>query len=172
MTANLVYISALLLAVIFYWSGGIKLLRFRRWSEALRVYGLPAPVEWAVKIILPFVEVALAVLILFTALVKVAGALALALLALFSLAILRARVRTGDHLPCGCMGGTELHDYRALLMRNGFLVLPAAVLALLGRPFAELGVVDITPTLLTTAGLAAAVWAGLEVTRALRGARH
>jgi hypothetical protein len=56
------------------------------------------------------------------------SALALGLVASFSAAVVRARVRGGgDAVPCGCFGGSRARDYRLLLARNAALAGLAAI---------------------------------------------
>jgi hypothetical protein len=56
-----------------------------------------------------------------------AGAIALVLLAAFSAAIVRSRIRGGRRIACGCFGGARSRDYRLLLARNVLLASAAAV---------------------------------------------
>ena len=64
---------------------------------------------------------------------RAGAALVLALVAGFSLAILRAHAALGSRLPCGCFGSTRDRDYRVLLARNAVLATAAGGLLIFGR---------------------------------------
>nr|MBA2724559.1 hypothetical protein [Actinomycetota bacterium] len=94
-------------------------------------YALPEPVAKAALVGVPLVESAVPALFV-AGETRAAGALALFLLAAFSLAVLRARRAAGDKLPCGCFGKLKKRDYRVTLVRNGGLAFVAAIV-LVGR---------------------------------------
>jgi hypothetical protein len=123
------------LAVVFGWAAVTKWVRFSKWRETLRVYGLPKPLEIIALSAVPSAEAVVLVLALLGQTNQMA-ALAVALLIVFSAAVLQARIRHGTDLPCGCFGTRGVRDYRALLLRN--LVLSLAALTILtggpGRP--------------------------------------
>lgn len=132
MTEPLIFVSALALAIAFGWAAVSKLANYQRWRGALRGYELPGRLERVALLGTPALE-AVAVGLILTGPLEVAGALILALLASFSIVVLRARVTKGDRLPCGCFGGATERDYRLMLTRNAVLGLPAAVLVLSGQ---------------------------------------
>lgn len=153
---------AWLLVLAFSWAGLAKLLRFGRWRAALSGYGFYGGVEKAVALGVPLVELGVVVLLLFGP-ARAGAALVLALVALFSLAILNARSVRGDRLPCGCFGGRSERDYRLLLIRNAVLGAAAGAMLLVGRdgslraaPGPETS--DALPALLTFAGIVLAAW--------------
>jgi hypothetical protein len=76
--------------------------------------------------LVPVVELATALTIAFVS-ARAGAAVALVLLAAFSLAVLHARSINGDRLPCGCFGGSEERHYRTMLWRNAALALLAAL---------------------------------------------
>lgn len=131
MTDPLTFLAAVVLAVAFAWAAASKLASYERWRRALRGYGLPGGFEQVARLGTPALEI-VAVGLILTAPLEVAGALSLALLATFCVAILRARTAHGDRLPCGCFGGTTERDYRLMLIRNAVLGLPAGALVLSG----------------------------------------
>jgi hypothetical protein len=137
MTEPLTFVSALALAIAFAWAAVSKIVSFQRWRRALRGYGLPGRLERAALWGTPALEATAAGLTL-TGPIEIAGALILALLATFSIVVLRARAISGDRLPCGCFGGTTDRDYRLMLIRNAVLGLPAAALVLSG----DAGLID------------------------------
>ena len=121
-----VRIASLALASLFAWSAAAKLLRYDAWRIALAGYALPRPMELGARALVPLTELALAAAIVLGA-VRLGAAASLALLAAFSIAILRARSIQGDKLPCGCFGRTKKRDYRWSLARNAGLALVAAL---------------------------------------------
>jgi hypothetical protein len=114
------------LALLFGWAGLGKLVRSERWRQDLTRYRLPRSLRISTFLLLPWVELSVAIGLVAGA--RAAGAaVALGLMAAFSLAIVRARLlQQGNKLGCGCFGGSALLDYRVMLLRN------AAMAALLG----------------------------------------
>jgi Methylamine utilisation protein MauE len=102
-----------------------------------------------------------------------AGLLALALLWVFSIAIVAARARGDRGIDCGCFGSSRRRDYRVLLLRNGVLAIVAAVawragadawaLRSLGMPRGS----DLLPAAITVVGLGLAAWVAAQAVRAL-----
>ncbi|MEP6477231.1 MAG: MauE/DoxX family redox-associated membrane protein [Actinomycetota bacterium] len=124
--AGIAVIAAGLVAGTFAWAAVAKLLHRRRWRHTLAGYSLPAVLASMLEPGLPLAElgVPLAVLLGYR---REAAWLALALLAIFSVAILRSRVRgVGDEIACGCFRGGATRDYRLLLARNALLAAVAA----------------------------------------------
>jgi methylamine utilization protein MauE len=125
--------AAFVLALVFAWAGVAKLIRWRTWRVGLRRYRLGSW-ERAASVGVPAVE--LAVLAgLMAGRSRAAAALTLAMLSGFCLALLRARSAEGDRLPCNCFGTHSVFDYRTLLLRNGLLGVPAAVILIADKDF-------------------------------------
>jgi hypothetical protein len=61
---------------------------------------------------------------------RVAGALVIALLSAFSLAIARVGASGGDKVPCGCFGRDTAREPRVLIGRNGLLAGLASIVLL------------------------------------------
>lgn len=165
-------LAALLLAATFSWSAVIKALRPRLWRQTLARYRLPSPLGGAALFGAPMLELAVAGGIL-AGLVHAGSALALGLLAAFSLAVLRLRSIEGDRLPCGCFGKTDARDYRAILARNAALA-GAAALALMAPRDARVlsglaapGASELLPALLVLLGIALALWLAITVASSL-----
>src|SRR5688500_14237574 len=118
--------AAVLLAAVFVWAAASKLFSYRRWNTTLDGYGLPLAAKSVAAPLVPVAELATAVLLIVAT--RAGAAAALALLSLFCLAIFRARSITGDKVPCGCFGGSEHRDYRAMLWRNTALILLSAAI--------------------------------------------
>jgi hypothetical protein len=129
MRSALTWLSALVLTFVFVWAAAAKMLRFRAWREALSAYGFPPSASRVIAPAVPLVELAAAVALTVVS-VKLGAAVSLVLLSGFSLAVLRARVRRGNRVPCGCFGRTKARDYRIMLGRNAVLAALAAVILL------------------------------------------
>ena len=163
--------AAMFLAAIFVWAAASKLFSFTRWNVTLNGYGLPRGVRAVAAPGVPVLELVTAALLLFAT--RAGAAAALAILSMFCLAILRAREKSGDQLPCGCFGGSEQRDYRTMLWRNTFLAgLAAIVLFADGKvapvmPSAPTGQ-EWLPVALVVVGAGVALWTALRVTEALR----
>lgn len=164
---------ALLLAATFAWAALAKALAVARWRRALDGYGLPAPLRRAALAGVPLAEAAAALLLAFSA-ARAGAALALVLLSAFSYALVRARARRGDRLPCGCFGRIAVRDARLMLARNALLAALCAVVLVSGprggaRAAAPLGV--LVPVVLVGAGLTAVSWLVAEAGSLLRRER-
>ncbi len=164
--------AAILLALVFAWAGLAKVAQPRQWRDALGRYSLPAAVRVAALILTPLAEL-VAVALIMTGQTRAAGAWTLGLIAIFCLALMRARQLQGDRLPCGCFGRTSERDYRLLLLRNAALALPA--LLLIRAPadvvfFDGFGFrpPDTLPTILVALGVGVALWTALQASHALR----
>ena len=172
-----VQILAAVLSVVFAWSACAKLLRLQDWFAALAAYRLPPLLERTARVAVPVVE--LLVPAFFVAgNVGAGAALVVALVGTFSLAVLRARSREGDRLPCGCFGKAKVRDYRLLLVRNSILGAMAAGLLLAGGDVALFDGVgapsssEFVPVTLSVMGLLAAGWAVWAVGSSFRKGQH
>jgi hypothetical protein len=116
------------LALAFGWSAAVKLAAPARWRATLAAYGLPDGLDAAARTAVPSLELTVATAAAL-GLTPAASAIALVLLAGFSAAIVRTRIRGGRRVACGCFGGTRSRDYRLLLARNVLLASSAAVAA-------------------------------------------
>jgi hypothetical protein len=161
-------VVAVVLAATFAWAAIAKIVRWSRWTTALAGYGLrPAPGRVAAPLV-PLAEGAVAGLVV-AGLARAGAALAVGLLAAFSGALLYARERRGDRLPCGCFGGAGDRDYRSLLWRNaGLGVLAAAVLVaphdvVLTEGFSIPSAGELVPAALIVAGVGVGAWTVWQV---------
>ena len=177
MSTLAVQILCAVLGLVFAWSACAKFVRFDDWREALAGYRLPAILERIARLLVPVVELLVPVLFI-AGRVKAGAALVVALVAAFSLAVLRARSFEGDRLPCGCFGKRKVHDYRLMLIRNSFLGGLAAVLLLAGDdvPIFEgigaPGSSEVVPVTLTVVGLIGLGWALWAASTAFRKGQH
>ena len=168
-------IAGAALAVVFAWAFVAKAVAPRAWRSSLAGYGLPPVVLGPAAVWVPVAEGAVAVLVV-AGFPRVAGALALSLLVVFSVAILRARAVSGDRIRCGCFAGARTSDYRGLLARNGLLAVAAVVAVVSGIDrFPEgarwPGSGETLPAALAAIGSAVAGWALFASGRALRRVR-
>lgn len=120
-----------ILASTFGWAAAAKLLGPNAWHEALGAHELPPPIERLAVRVVPIAEASVVVLLL-TGPIRVGAALALLLLAAFSLALVR--VRKAGQLPCGCFGGRARRSVPWLLTRNAALGLVAIASMVAGEP--------------------------------------
>jgi hypothetical protein len=165
-------LAGFLVALVFGWGAIAKLLRFSQWQQALGAYRLPLLIERIASRVVPVAELAVAGLFV-TGHALAGAALTVALLAGFSLALLAARQRQGDRLPCGCFGRATPHDYRLLVARNGALACLAGVVLIDGRDRLFTDAMKPTsatllPAALVVVGLSMALWMGREITEAMR----
>jgi thiol-disulfide isomerase/thioredoxin len=124
--------ARLVLAAVFATAGVSKLFDLKGSRQALRDFGLPAVLAGPFGIVLPLVEIAIAVALISagTAWYGAVGALALLVLFLAGIGYNVARGRSPD---CHCFG--QLHSEPAgwsTLARNGVLALIAAFIVLQG----------------------------------------
>lgn len=116
-------IAAVVLAVVFGWAALAKAVRHRATVEAFGALGLPRPELLAVTV--PLVEIVVAAALL--ARPAIGGALALALLAAFTLVVVRG-VLSGTSTGCGCFGARRVEPVGpADVVRNGLLAAFAAL---------------------------------------------
>lgn len=170
-------VAAGVLGAVFAWSAGGKLLSPRDWRRARSAYGLRGPLDQFAAIGAPVAEAGVLGLVV-VGLHRTAGIAGLPLLLVFSLAVLRARRRAGDLVPCGCFGTVKAHDYRVLLLRNAVLTVAAAVAAVWGVDSPRLrtpGIPtgpDVLPLAFAVVGLSVAAWTMVRSVRSLgrRGA--
>ncbi len=167
-------LAAAVLACAFAWAAAAKLVQFKAWGAALDGYRIPRSLHPVALVGLPVAEIVVTVLLLAGPL-KSGAALAVALVAVFSMAIIRARSLQGDKLPCGCFGRTEARDYRLMLIRNGVLAALAAAVLLSGtqegvvQELSGLSIEDVLPVTLVGLGLILSLWMVRQVANAFRG---
>lgn len=99
----LLLVSRLLLAAVFLLAGSTKLADPRGWRRAVRDFSVPAFLVGPVMVLLPLVEVSVAIALLPAALAWYGARGALALLIAFLLAVAYAMIR-GRKPDCHCFG--------------------------------------------------------------------
>lgn len=156
-------LAPFLLAAAFFWAAIAKASRPAAWRAALLGYRLPGPLVMPALVLVPVAEITAGVLLSAGGVAGKAGAaLAVALLAAFSLAVVRARRLTGDRLPCGCFGGSGTRDFRLMLVRNAALgAVAAAILLVPAVARYELEALEgsqLLPALLVALGVVLIAW--------------
>src|SRR5918999_53937 len=173
MLDGVVRIAAGVLALVFAWAAALKVLRFRAWRSELDGYGLPRPLRHVALGGVPLLEGAVVALVLVGELPP-AGALCIAAVSAFSLAILRRRSVEGDRFPCACFGRSTTRDYRVMLSRNLLVALMGAVVMLAGsgvNVFDGLrapGLGELLPAVLAVAGVTLITWMVVQASTSLR----
>jgi hypothetical protein len=157
-----VAVAAGVVALSFGWAALGKLIHPDRWRADLSRYHLSRPLRAVGLLVLPWIEILVVVLVLLTSLIT-AAAVALPLLAAFSLAMVRLRMlQQANKVPCGCFGGSGARDYRLLLGRNAVLIALSLAVLVSGReapllPTSSSGRVPV-PLLFGILGVVAALW--------------
>jgi hypothetical protein len=113
------------LASVFAWGAVSKFAGWRRWRGALAAHRLSPALEGVAAWAVPVAESLVTVFIV-VGLPRLAGMWSITVLVVFSLALVRARLRLGGRVPCGCLGGRDAVDVNAALARNLALLLTAA----------------------------------------------
>ncbi|MGH2724840.1 MAG: MauE/DoxX family redox-associated membrane protein [Actinomycetota bacterium] len=151
-------VAAPALAVVFGWAAMAKVLHPRGWREAIEAHGIRGPAARLARGGVPLVEGAVPALVV-AGWSAGAAALALGLLAVFSVVLGRTWRRGGGAVPCGCFGRRHVRDVRVLLARNAGLAV-VAILALAGGPDRGLapalpmgGAVEVLPAVLVVVGI-------------------
>lgn len=152
-------------ALAMGWAAIAKLARPKRWRSAVRAYGL-GRLESVAAFAVPVAEIAVLVLALAHQR-RAAAALCLSMLVCFSAAAVRARMRSGAPLPCGCFGGDRTRSLRAILARNAAIGTLAAI-ALTGSAdrawlAPALRSSEIVPVALLAAGVTAVIALAVRV---------
>jgi len=133
--ATVAVVARLGLAVVWAWAAIAKLGDADAALRAVRAYeilpeALVKPFAWG----LPFVELALAVLLVLGFGTRIAGWISAVILVVFMAGIVSVWAR-GIRIDCGCFGGGGAADvngwtYTSELLRDGFFLLLSLVVAL------------------------------------------
>ena len=157
--ADVGYVAAWVLAAVFAWAGWAKLRRPVETARAFAGLGVPAPRPMARAV--PVVELVLAVALVVVP--PVGGAVALALLAAFTVLIV-GTLRSGRAVGCGCFGSAAEEPVSFVeIVRNGFLALLA--MATLAVPAPRVPSLPSVITVVTASAAALVVLALCEVYR-------
>jgi len=173
MLDGVVRVAAGLLALVFAWAAAAKVLRFRSWRSELEGYALPRYLRHLALGGVPLLEGAVVALVLVGELPP-AGALCIAAVSGFSLAILRRRSVEGDRFPCACFGRSTTRDYRVMLTRNLLVAVIGAIVMLGGSGVSVFdgirapGSGEMLPALLVVAGVTLITWMVVQASTLLR----
>lgn len=136
MTAWLTTLGRLLLGAVFAAASLTKITDPQGSVRAVRAYQLvPEAMVRPFAYALPYVELAVAVLLLLGLALRYAAGAAALMLVLFMAAVASAAFR-GLRIDCGCFGGggaTDNPQYAVELLRDGALLAVASVVAFVGR---------------------------------------
>jgi hypothetical protein len=117
----------LFLCAILGWASVAKVVRPEIWRGDLKGYWLWPSVRHLAFATLPWIEFGIA-LNLIGGVPWMGAAIAIALMSVFSAAIVRAWYKQSDNrIGCGCFGGTRLYDFRLLLLRNAAIAATAGL---------------------------------------------
>jgi hypothetical protein len=173
MLESVVRVAAGLLALLFAWAAAAKVIRFGSWRSELEGYALPRPLRHVAVGGVPLLESAVVALVLVGELPP-AGALCIASVSAFSLAILRRRSVEGARFPCACFGRSTTRDYRVMLTRNLLVALMGAVVMLGGSGVSVFdglrapGPGELLPAVLVVAGVTLITWMVVQASTSLR----
>jgi hypothetical protein len=168
-----VRVAAALLALLFAWAAAAKVIRFGSWRSELEGYDLRRPLRHVALGGVPLLEGAVVALVLVGELPP-AGALCIAAVSAFSLAILRRRSVEGDRFPCACFGRSTTRDYRVMLTRNLLVAVLGVVVVLGGSGVSVLeglrapGPGELLPAVLVVAGVTLITWMVVQASTSLR----
>ncbi len=164
-----VSLSQLLLSVVFAVAALAKLADRSGTGRAIEAFGLPPRLAPAGVLLLPIAELTIAAALVPVATARWGAAGAVALLAIFSLAIART-LRAGSAPDCNCFGGlTQTEVGRGTLIRNLLLGGIAAFVALGGQSLSAFRWVDVPAArdrpgiVLMVAALAGLTWFCLQL---------
>jgi Methylamine utilisation protein MauE len=175
MTETTVRMFASILAALFAWAAIAKAIGAKQWRAALDGYNLPRSIARGAAVATPIAEAAVAV-VLVAAPLRIGGALALGLLATFSLALARVAMLRGPRVPCGCFGANKEREVTTMLARNAVIGAVAVIVLVVGddvRLISGLAAprpADAVPLVLAVVGLGLMA-ALLRATMAMRGRR-
>ena len=164
--------AAAILAVSFAWAAVSKLAGWSRWRRTLSAHALPRNVERLAAWAVPAAE-SLVPILTVAGRERAAAAVALASIAVFSLALGRIALRDGVRVACGCFGRASI-DVRLALARNAALATTTVASWSLAAPDPSLMLpdgVDVVPALLVGGALTAAAVTAWRTTAWLGGGR-
>ena len=149
--------AAAALAVSFAWASMSKVTGWTRWRRTLSGHALPPRAERLAAWVVPAAEFLVPALTLLDR-QRAAGALAFAMVVVFSGALLRLAARDGVRVDCGCFGRASV-DVRVALLRNLALAATAVVSWSLAAPDPILTLPearDVLPALLVVGAMSVA----------------
>lgn len=127
----------LLLAVVFAVSGGAKVASLEGSRRSAAALGLPARAAAVAGTALPFVEIGIALFLLVAETARAAAATAAALLAAFTVLVVRSLGR-GERPPCRCFGQLDDRPISAATVVRNVVLLAGAALVVAAGPGRDL----------------------------------
>lgn len=124
------------LATVLAWAALAKLARPARAADALSEHGIPQPARRPLTIVLAAGELAIATLLATGVAAHVAGLAVAALGGLFTVFLVRARLRGRRRTTCGCFGGARSANTVTLAARAALLAAGGVALTI-GLPAAQ-----------------------------------
>lgn len=121
------------LAVVLAWAALAKFARPARAAETFAEHGIPARVRRSLAVLLALGELGIASLLAVDVATTAAGVAVIALGAVFTTFLLRARIRGRRRTTCGCFGGARSANTLMLTARAGLLA-AAGVGVVVGLP--------------------------------------
>lgn len=143
MLNDLIVVVRLFLAVIFLEAGILKLVDFAGWKRSAGNL-LPAPLVVGLAWLLPFAEMALALLLAFHALALV-GAIGMLAFLLVAIAVVGWKVARGEAYGCRCFGALSTDAMSSLLRDDllavlaGFVIWQCWLAKIIGFPETDIG---------------------------------
>jgi hypothetical protein len=122
------FIFALTVAAIFVYAGVAKFATFENWTFQARALGAPDPFV----VLVPLVEIALAVLLVGGWWFDQTVAASLLLLGAFTVLLL-VRLRDPERLPCSCFGATSQRPMSWLDVARNVILIAALIAAYLTK---------------------------------------
>jgi hypothetical protein len=153
--------AAALLAAVFTWAAASKIAKPARWRRALISYRLPPALERVAVWAVPASE-ALVPLLVVAGLSRVAALWSVALLMVFTVALVVSPHRMDGRIPCGCFGVRGSIALGSAIARNALLLAVAVFVAIQGADATAIwlpgspALGDALPLALTSGALTAA----------------
>ena len=122
------FVLALVVAAVFVYAGVAKFATFNNWTTQAQALGAPNPFV----VLVPLVEIALAVLLVGGWWFDQALAASLILLVAFTILLL-VRLRDPERLPCSCFGATSQRPMSWLDVARNVILIAVLIAAYLTK---------------------------------------
>lgn len=157
-TSDAVLLARLGLAAVFLLAGALKALDLPQSRRAIAAFGVPARVSQLIGTILPAVEIAIGISLLFPGTLAVGAAIsAFALLAVFAVAI-GVNLASGRKPECNCFGQVGSRPISSVTLVRNALFAAVAMFVLWMGPQQSLAIPRTVLTFTAVAGCIATQW--------------